>query len=110
MMRTALLLALGGLAVVTVALGANAQGRQRSAPEIYAATCAHCHAAGGWGTRRLAARVPAGEAELLNRKDLPPAFTRLVVRRGIGPMPPLTPTDVTDDELDRLARWLEANN
>ena len=110
MIRAALLLALGGLALATATLGLNAQARQRSAPEIYAASCAYCHDAGGWGTRRLAARVPAGEAELLKRKDLPPAFTTLVVRRGIGPMPTLTPTDVTDEELDRLARWLEARN
>lgn len=100
----------GALALAGVALAAAAQERQRSAPEIYADTCIHCHAAGGWGTRALARRVPADQAELLKRKDLRVTLTRIAVRRGIGSMPPLTPTDLTDEELDRLARWLEASN
>ena len=97
-------------AAASVGLAAGAQERQRSAPELFAATCVYCHDAGGWGTRKLAQRVPAGQAELLKRKDLPPQLTRFVVRHGIGSMPPLTPTDLTDEELDRLARWLEESN
>jgi hypothetical protein len=54
--------------------------------------------------------LPDGEAELLKRKNLPAALTRLAVRRGIGAMPPLTPTDLTDAELERLARWLDEAN
>jgi mono/diheme cytochrome c family protein len=77
---------------------------------MFADSCIYCHDAGGWGTRSLARRVPPGEAELLNRKDLPAGFTRMVVRRGIGAMPPLTPTELTDAELDRLARWLDEKN
>ena len=103
-------LAAGSLALASLALAATAQDRQRAAPEIFADTCAHCHETGGWGTRALARRVPAGQAELLKREDLPAVLTRFAVRRGIGAMPPLTPTDLTDEELDRLARWLEAND
>lgn len=98
------------LAAAATALAAGAQERVKSPPEMFADTCAYCHDTGGWGTRTLARRVPAGEAELLKRKDLPAAFTRAVVRRGIGAMPPFTRTDLTDAELDRLARWLDERN
>lgn len=105
-----LALGAGSLVLAMVGIAAAAQERPRTAPEIFAATCVHCHDSGGWGTRALAPRVPAGEAALLKRKNLPAALTRLVVRRGIGSMPPLTPTDITDAELEQLARWLDEAN
>lgn len=105
-----LVLGLAPLLPATLVLSATAQELPRSAPELFAATCAYCHDTGGWGTRKLAQRVPAGEAALLDRRNLPPALTRLAVRRGIGSMPPLTPPDLSDEELDRLARWLEDKN
>lgn len=105
-----LALGAGSLAVAMLGLAAAAQERQRTAPEIFAATCVHCHDSSGWGTRTLARRVPVGEAEMLRRKDLPAALTRLAVRQGVGSMPPLTPTDITDQELERLARWLDEAN
>ena len=105
-----LALGAGSLAVGMLGIAAAAQERQRTAPEIFDETCIHCHDSGGWGTRRLAPRVPVGEAALLRRKDLPTALTRLAVRRGVGSMPPLTPTDITDEELERLARWLDEAN
>jgi mono/diheme cytochrome c family protein len=103
-------LLLAPLLLIAFGFAATAQERQRTAPQIFADSCVHCHDTGGWGTRALAERVPAGQAELLRRKDIPAAPTRIAVRRGIGSMPPLTPTDLTDEELDRLARWLEENN
>ena len=106
----ALALLTGPLVLATLGITAAAQERQRTAPEIFAATCVHCHDGGGWGTRTLEQRVPAGEAALLRRKDLPTALTRLAVRRGVGSMPPLTPTEITDEELERLARWLDEKN
>ena len=35
------------------------------------------------------------------------ALVRYVVRRGVGSMPRLTPTDLTDEDLARVAQWLE---
>jgi mono/diheme cytochrome c family protein len=46
-------------------------------------------------------------AELLKRESVPGALVRHVVRRGVNSMPPFTPTDLNDEELDRLAGWLE---
>ena len=80
----------------------------RSPQEIFASRCAYCHEAGGWGTRVLARRVPEGQAELRKRTNLPPALTRLAVRRGIGAMPQFTPPELSDEELRALADWLAA--
>ena len=103
-------LALFALPVLLAAVTAGAAGQERGerTPEqLYEASCAYCHGPGGWGTRALAKRYPAVQAELLGRENLPAALTKRVVRRGIGSMPQLTPTDMTDEELDRLARWLD---
>ena len=98
---------------IGAALASNAAGQAkapRSAEQLYEASCAYCHGPGGWGTRTLAKRAPEGQAELLERQNLPAALTEMVVRRGIGSMPQFTPTDISDEELERLARWLDERN
>lgn len=75
--------------------------------QLFAAKCAVCHDAGGWGTRALSRRVPADQALLTQRAGLPAAYAVMVVRQGVGSMPPFTPTDLSDADLDRLAEWLE---
>ena len=95
-----------GLATPLAVRSATDQARTPEA--IFAARCAWCHEAGGWGTRALARRLPVGEpAVLLERANLPPAYTVAVVRRGIGAMPQFTPAELTDAELAALALWLE---
>lgn len=74
---------------------------------IYNETCVYCHDRRGWGTRALSQRVPEGQAVLTERETLPAAFTSLVVRQGIGSMPPFTPTDLSDEEIAAVAEWLE---
>ncbi len=102
-MRLALLLAGLALGVGSV----PAAPRENHDPaSFYAARCAYCHGANGWGTRKLAQRVPPGEAELLKRKVLPAAYVQYVVRNGVGSMPQFTPTELTDPELQALAQWL----
>lgn len=86
---------------------ADAPAPARTGADLFASKCALCHQKGGWATRALAKRVPLDQAELLNRKDLPADYVKQVVRRGIGSMPQFTPTDLSDEELDRLAAWLE---
>lgn len=89
------------------AQGQAAAFAARSPEQMFAQTCARCHGPGGWGTRELAKRSAPGEAELLQRKTIPADLVRFVVRHGVGSMPPFTPTDLTDDEVNRLALWLE---
>ena len=97
---------LGTTAIVPIA--ALSQTEEPRAPEqVFSTRCAYCHDAAGWGTRALARRMPESEAALLDRKDLPPAYTVYVVRRGIGSMPQFNPSELTDKELESLANWLE---
>lgn len=103
-----------GLALAAVLGGsvaaASGSETRRSSEQIYAERCAYCHSRGGWGTRSLARRVPGREAVLLDRVDLPPAYTSFVVRYGIGAMPQFNPTELSDAELAELAQWLEDRN
>ena len=101
----ALAAALGG----SLAAASSSETR-RSSEQIYAERCAHCHNRGGWGTRALARRVPENEAVLLDRTNLPPAYTAFVVRYGIGAMPQFNPSELTDAELAELSQWLEERN
>ena len=98
-------LAIAGLALVPHAVRST-ESEARRPEDIFAARCAYCHEAGGWGTRVLARRMPEAQAELRKRGNLPAALTALVVRRGIGAMPPFTPTEISDAELQALAEWL----
>jgi mono/diheme cytochrome c family protein len=76
---------------------------------LYVQHCAACHDRGPAhpGTVRLADRWP-NEASLLDRKQLPAAFVRVVVRQGLNLMPPFRPGELSDDELDALAAYLDA--
>ena len=106
------------VAGITAALAASAQDAEpspaqtapRTGPEIFADKCIFCHDARGWGTRSLARRIPEGQAELLQRVELPPILVQYAVRRGAGSMPQFTPTEISDAELDVLAAWLDTLN
>lgn len=74
--------------------------------QVFYDKCIHCHDARGWGTRVLARRTPAGEAELTHRRNLPAAYTVAVVRRGLGSMPAFNPTELSDADLAAVATWL----
>ena len=103
------LLALGVLAMgAGLALPATAaSSADKWTPQtFYADRCARCHGPSGWGTRTLAKRVPAGQAELTRRAQLPASYIALVVRHGVGSMPQFTPTELTDRQLAALAAWL----
>jgi mono/diheme cytochrome c family protein len=78
---------------------------------LFSNRCGACHLAGGMGTNlltkeRVAAGEPPQSALLTNRQDLAPSYIKVVVRRGKLAMPPLTRVDVTDAELDAIARYL----
>ncbi len=103
-------LALAASAQDTTTRPETAPATSRTGPEIFAETCVFCHDARGWGTRSLARRTPPGQAELLKREFLPPVLVRHAVRRGIGSMPQFTPTEISDEELEVLAAWLDAAN
>lgn len=74
---------------------------------LYLQQCGGCHLEGGFATRVLARRVPAGQAELEHREDLPRAFVVAAVRRGIGSMPQMRPAELNDADLAEIARYLD---
>jgi mono/diheme cytochrome c family protein len=78
---------------------------------LFSNRCGACHLAGGMGTnlltkQRMAAGLPPESGLLANRKDLTITYVKVVVRKGKLAMPPLSRVEVTDAELDAIARYL----
>lgn len=78
---------------------------------LFSNLCGACHLAGGMGTNLLTKqRMAAGESPesglLANRKDLTQTYVKVIVRRGKLAMPRLTRVEVTDAELDSIAKFL----
>jgi len=76
-------------------------GKQR-----YESICIYCHGPGVWGTNRLARRLDKEHAQLSARTDLTAAGIRAVVRNGLGSMPPLRRTEISDSDLEAIAAYL----
>ena len=74
--------------------------------DLFERRCEVCHAAGNMGALALGSRLGADKAILAARTDLLPAYTRLVVRKGVGIMPPITRVELTDEDLEAVVRYL----
>jgi mono/diheme cytochrome c family protein len=86
------------------ATGANGQ-------ILFSNRCGACHLIGGMGTNlltkeRLQLGEPPAMGMLTNRQDLTELYVKTVVRYGKLAMPRLTRVDVTDAELDAIAKYL----
>lgn len=99
------LLALVPLVLAVPAL--PAAGKTEDGANLFRQTCGGCHLAGGFGTRVLARRVPAGQAELEKRRDLAADYVKAVVRHGMGSMPQIRRTELPDAQLNTIAAYLE---
>lgn len=73
--------------------------------------CAACHAPGPNhpGTQQLGWTRGNAAAVLQERQDLTQAYIKHVVRHGLLEMPPYRPSEIDDDALDALARYLAKN-
>lgn len=89
------------------ALAEDAAPTAGSSESLFLEKCGLCHLEGGFGTRVLQRRVPAGQALLQDRNSLPAAYTSAVVRRGIGSMPQIREAELTDAQLAAIALYLE---
>lgn len=83
----------------------------RSGEALYSNKCGYCHLTGGMGTnlltkQRLALKESPEMGLLVNRKDLIADYVKSIVRMGKGAMPRQTKVDITDSELDSVARFL----
>lgn len=84
--------------------------RPYTGEHVYMLYCEGCHQPGpeGPGTRVLADRLGWDKAPLKGRADLAPEYVKQVVRNGLLEMAPLRPTDINDEELDRLIEYLHS--
>lgn len=132
-MKRALLIAAVALAAATVAIAQAPAGPPPGPPPpyqmrpvapagdrlkpggdgkvLFEVHCGYCHLNGGMGTnlltkQQMMAGNPPEKGLLANREDLTADYVKTVVRMGKGAMPQQTKVDVTDAELDAVARYL----
>ena len=76
--------------------------------EVYEKWCLPCHAAGESypGTWKLALRSDGNDAVLAERKGLSAEYIKLVVRQGFAGMPLFRRVEISERELDALAKYL----
>jgi mono/diheme cytochrome c family protein len=104
MIRGALLWAIAALAAPLVA-GAQAPDGKA----VFEKWCAPCHGDGPGkpGTTALQALYKGAKPALLEqRADLAPDVTKTFVRNGVSIMPFFRKTEISDAELDALAKYL----
>jgi (+)-pinoresinol hydroxylase len=105
-----------GLAVAGLTMGA-APAAEPSDPyaagrAVYKKWCAPCHDPGVIhpGTNALTAKYQGVKSGvLLEWTDLPPPLVRQLVRNGISVMPQFRKTEISDADLDALAKFLARN-
>lgn len=115
------------LAIVTALFSTGALAQQAPSPTaaapvsdadlkagkaVFDQWCATCHSEGRYmaGTNGLRAKYKETRPALLEeRTDLTAEQVKFFVRRGVGIMAPFRKTEVTDAQLDLLARYLARN-
>lgn len=100
------------LAAMALACPLGLAGEPPARPDgeaVYERWCAPCHAPGPTmpGTNALAAKYQGRlPGVLLERTDLQADFVKYIVRNGSSVMPFFRKTEITDAELDALARYV----
>ena len=108
--RMILALALALVAAVASAAEPSLTPQQQEGKRLYNHICVYCHSAGVWGTNRLSKRMDKEHAVLENRTDLSAGAIQTIVRTGIGSMPPLRKTELTDADVSAIAAYLTRQN
>jgi (+)-pinoresinol hydroxylase len=80
--------------------------QEQQGKHLYDRTCIYCHGPGLWATNRIAKRLDKDHALLENRTDLSAEGIRAIVRSGVGSMPPLRKTELSDADVDAIAAYL----
>jgi mono/diheme cytochrome c family protein len=100
-------------AVLCAALAAAAAPAWAQQPTdgkaVFDKWCAPCHGDGPGkpGTNALQALYKGAKPALLEKRtDLPPELTKQFVRTGVSVMPFFRKTEISDAELDALAKYL----
>jgi (+)-pinoresinol hydroxylase len=109
---------MGSLAIMALAVAASLATaddaaltpQQQQGKRAYNHICVYCHSPGVWGTNRLSKRMDKEHAVLENRTDLSAAMVQTVVRTGLGSMPPLRKSELSDADLAAVAAYLTRQN
>jgi cytochrome c553 len=96
-----------GTQVKNATSGVN-QDRTSKSPEeaLFVEKCGMCHRQMGMGTVILARRMDPKVAMLEARHDMPVEFIVQAARTGIGNMPRISRGEVSDAQLQVIARYL----
>ena len=108
---------LAGFALAGLTLGRGVPAAEPSDPyaagrAVYAKWCAPCHDPGVIhpGTNALTVKYRGVKSGvLLEWKDLSPETVAHLVRHGISVMPQFRKTEISDADLDALAKFLSRN-
>ncbi len=98
--------------IVAPAFAQNNAEHYAAGRAVYRKWCAPCHDPGIThpGTHALMTKYKGVKSGvLLEWTDLPAGTVKYMVRHGILLMPPFRKTEITDHELDALARFLSRN-
>jgi cytochrome c5 len=96
-----------GTQVKNATSGVNQDRTSRSPEEaLYVEKCGMCHRQMGMGTVILARRMKPAVAMLEARRDLSTDFIIQAARAGIGNMPRISRGEVSDAQLQVIARYL----
>ena len=76
--------------------------------QLYMHWCIHCHSPAPFaaGTSRLKFARPGVSPVLMERDDLDAQYVSTVVRNGLGAMPSFRRTEITEQELAAITRFL----
>jgi mono/diheme cytochrome c family protein len=85
---------------------ASLSAKEQQGKRLFNHTCIYCHGPGVWGTNRLAKRMDKEHALLEGRTDLSAGAIEAIVRNGIGSMPPLRKTELSDSDVAAIAAYL----
>jgi (+)-pinoresinol hydroxylase len=98
--------ALAWTAATAAADEAVLSAQEQEGKRLFDHICVYCHGPGLWAANRLAKRIDKDHALLENRTDLPAAAIAAVVRNGVGSMPPMRKTELSDSDVRAIAAYL----
>lgn len=86
----------------------QAEPQERSGEDLYQQWCAGCHDPGPGhpGTMRMEGDFGAENSVLRDMQAINRPLIHFAVRQGFQMMPPFRPTEITDEELDRIADYI----
>ena len=100
---------LGAISVVAISANAMRAADLEHVDPTFDRWCVHCHGSGPYMAGTIALEVKyqgAVPALLQQRTDLTETYLKAIVRQGVKSMPPFRKTEISDAELDALAKYL----